>query len=81
MYGLEDETEKRQTQTLYLGPKYSYTEDQLQELTSADDVEMKDSTHEEVVELLTKKNIVTIFPRSSENGPRAWGNRSILFDP
>ena len=28
-----------------------------------------------------QKNIVTIFQGRSENGPRALGNRSILFDP
>jgi carbamoyltransferase len=31
--------------------------------------------------MLTEKNIVTIFQGRSENGPRALGNRSILFDP
>lgn len=80
-YGLEDETEKRQTQTLYLGPQYTYTDEQLVQLTSADGIEMKDAVHEDVVDLLTKKNIVTIFQGQSENGPRALGNRSILFDP
>ena len=80
-YGLEDETEKRQSQTLYLGPAYCYSEEQLQEMTSADGIEMKDATHQDVVDLLTQKNIVTIFQGKSENGPRALGNRSILFDP
>ena len=80
-YGLEDETEKRQDQTLYLGPRYHYTNEQLNELTNIDDVEMQDATNEDVVDLLTKKNIVTIFQGQSENGPRALGNRSILFDP
>lgn len=80
-YGLEDEMEKRQTQTLYLGPAYCYSEEQLQEMTSADGIEMKDATNQDVVDLLTQKNIVTIFQGKSENGPRALGNRSILFDP
>jgi carbamoyltransferase len=31
--------------------------------------------------LLEDKKIVAIFQGSSENGPRALGNRSILFDP
>ena len=31
--------------------------------------------------ILTDKNIVTIFQGRSENGPRALGNRSIMFNP
>ena len=80
-YGLEDETEKRQSQTLYLGPKYTYTDQQLTDITNVEGVEIKDATHADVVDLLTEKNIVTIFQGQSENGPRALGNRSILFDP
>jgi len=80
-YGLEDEMDKRQTQTLYLGPKHEYTEQQLLDLTNVDGVQMQDAVHQDVVDLLTKKNIVTIFQGQSENGPRALGNRSILFDP
>jgi len=34
-----------------------------------------------IVDLLLKKNIVAIFQGKSEGGPRALGNRSILFDP
>ena len=30
---------------------------------------------------LTDRNIVTLFQGRSENGPRALGNRSILYDP
>ena len=50
-YGLEDEMEKRQTQTLYLGPKYLYTDQQLHDLTNEDGIEMKNATHEDVVDL------------------------------
>jgi carbamoyltransferase len=35
----------------------------------------------EVVDLILKQNIVAIFQGKSESGPRALGNRSILFDP
>ena len=40
-----------------------------------------DADDDEVVELMTNKNIVCIFQGKSEAGPRALGNRSILFDP
>ena len=42
---------------------------------------VKDATHDEIVGLLQSKNIVSMFQGRSENGPRALGNRSILFDP
>ena len=35
----------------------------------------------DVAELLACKNIVALFQGRSEAGPRALGNRSILFDP
>jgi carbamoyltransferase len=67
---------------LYLGPRYSYTVDDV-DLACAmhDTAEYSDATHAEIVDLLRNKNIVAIFQGGSENGPRALGNRSILFDP
>ena len=36
---------------------------------------------EDAVNLILKGNIVTLFQDHCENGPRALGNRSILYDP
>ena len=60
---------------LYLGTqlKYDY---QLLEQESESDI-----TVEEVAKLLTEGNIVAIAQGRSEIGPRALGNRSIIFDP
>ena len=78
----EDETNRDLT-TLYLGPDYKYKIDDIQ--TAIDKIDsnitMSDATDKDVVNLMTDKNIVTIFQGRSENGPRALGNRSILFDP
>lgn len=63
---------------LYLGPEYNYTVDYLDKFN---DVEITDANYNDIVELLTKKNIVAMYQGRSENGPRALGNRSILFDP
>lgn len=60
----------RKQQTYNLGPKPEYN------LDIGDD-----ATYSDVVKLLLNKNIVAIFQGSSEAGPRALGNRSILFDP
>ena len=80
-YGLEDETEKRQTQTLYLGPHNNYTTEDVVTKAEEAGVELTDATHKDVVKLITERNIVTIFQGQSENGPRALGNRSVLYDP
>lgn len=37
--------------------------------------------YREVAELIANKNIVAIFQGKCEAGPRALGNRSILYDP
>ena len=66
--------------TLYLGPKYEWNEDDVYALME-DNMTLRDATHEDVVDLLVDKNIVTMYQGRSENGPRALGNRSILFDP
>jgi carbamoyltransferase len=67
--------------TLYLGPVHKYSEKEILEKVNYAGGEVVEATYEDVVELLTKKNIVSMFQGRSENGPRALGNRSILFDP
>lgn len=44
--------------------------------TSCDNVECDD-----IADLILSKNIVAIFQGKSEAGPRALGNRSLLYDP
>lgn len=68
--------------TLYLGPAYCYSNDEITDKVQAiSGATVTDATHKDVVKLLREKNIVTIFQGRSENGPRALGNRSVLFDP
>ena len=68
--------------TLYLGPSYNYTEDEIQNIAKKYNAVVTDnSSNEDVIDLITNKNIVTIFQGRCENGPRALGNRSILYDP
>lgn len=68
-------------ESLYLGPEYYYTDNDINAIADKYNADIKDSTVSAVVELLKNKNIVTIYQGKSENGPRALGNRSILFDP
>lgn len=77
----EDATVAERSDTLYLGPQYHYTDDEINSYIESHGVEITDATHSDIVNLLINKNIVTIFQGRSENGPRALGNRSVLFDP
>jgi carbamoyltransferase len=66
---------KKQT-TVYYGPKYNYTLNDLKNEKIKTNVTKKD-----VAKLISNKNIVAIYQGRSESGHRALGNRSILYDP
>ncbi len=63
--------------SIYYGPQYEYS-DYEKAIASLD---TKDVSYDDVAALIREGNIVTIFQGRSEGGPRALGNRSILFDP
>lgn len=78
----EDDTVRNYAETLYLGPEYTHTSNEIVEICEKYNADIKnDITNKDVIDLIRKKNIVTVFQGRSENGPRALGNRSILFDP
>lgn len=66
---------------VYLGPTYEYTTSDINNIAEKYNATVSDATHEDVIELMTNKNIVANFQGRSENGPRALGNRSLMFDP
>ena len=66
---------------LYLGFQYNYNVNDLDKYVDKYRAEIVDATNETVVDLLMNKNIVCLYQGRSENGPRALGNRSILFNP
>jgi len=77
----KDDTVHPQIDTLFEGPAYCYSNDDIESLVTKYNAVIEDCDDEKVVDLLTDKNIVTIFQGKSENGPRALGNRSIMFNP
>ena len=82
----EIEIEKDPLTTLYLGAKYFYDEKSLERYGIIGEdgeglIEVSDVTDADVAQLLKDRKIVSIFQGRSEAGPRALGNRSILFDP
>ena len=74
---LTDNTEPSTQASVYYGPQYD-TDSYLDEL---DGYEVSDTSYDDVAQLIRDGNIVTIYQGRSEGGPRALGNRSILFDP
>ena len=66
---------------LYLGLPYNYTVDDLTQYETSHGAIISDVTYDDIVELLMNKNIVALYQGRSENGPRALGNRSLLFNP
>jgi carbamoyltransferase len=75
-YELTKSKEIKKQTTLYYGPKYNYSKDDLKNEKIQENV-----TKEDVAKLIANKNIVAIYQGSSEAGHRALGNRSILYDP
>lgn len=58
-------------------PDYS----QLEGLAQANPMTIEDTTPADVAKIIESGEIVALFHGQSEGGPRALGNRSILFDP
>lgn len=74
------DTTVRPLTNAYLGVMPSYQQLQLIE-QNFNNVSIEDTTMDEIVDLLDTGKIVAICQGRSEAGPRALGNRSILFDP
>ena len=72
-----------QRKNIYYGPKYNPKT--YLDCLNGEGVYFKskiaETSYDDVAQLIREGNIVTIYQGSSEGGPRALGNRSILFDP
>ena len=78
----DDSIVKEQIQNLYTGPSYMYSDQDINSISEKyDATEVTSASYEDVIELIMDKNIVAVFQGRSEAGPRALGNRSILYDP
>ena len=74
-------SKSKSSSNLYLGPQYHYTSEQILKLADEYNATISDASQDDIVDLLEQRNIVTIFQGRCENGPRALGNRSVLYDP
>lgn len=72
---------RKRTDNLFLGPEYNYSINDIREKIKKYPVDLQIADRKDVAELISDGEIVSIFQGRSENGPRALGNRSILFNP
>lgn len=63
----------------YLGVLYNETD--IRKALDREGCVVQQTTDEEVLDLLDKQNIISVFQGGAESGRRALGNRSILADP
>ena len=78
----QDKEVKPVIKDLYYGPKYEYDREYITDLSNYyGATRIFEADHNDAVDLITKKNIVALFQGKSEAGPRALGNRSIMYDP
>ena len=77
-HNITKDTNIDKLENLYLGIK---REETYEELFKAFPECIVDADDESIAKLISEKNIVALFQGRSEAGPRALGNRSILYDP
>ena len=70
----------RKQKNIYYGPNY-FEKYGKYDIKLEDNETITDVSKEDIVNLLTEQTIVCMYQGGSEAGPRALGNRSILFDP
>jgi carbamoyltransferase len=75
-HSVSQNTNKNTFKNLYFGPLPDYNF-----ILYDDEIAYDNITKADVVKLLLEKNIIAIFQGGAEAGPRALGNRSLLFDP
>jgi len=79
----KDKTVRSYGENLCLGPNVMQSEEEIFEIAkkyNATGIYEKQYAPD-AVKLILEGNIVTLFQDRCENGPRALGNRSILYDP
>ena len=72
---------KRKQTSIYLGPKYS-TKKINNIIKNYNNMFIQHKVdYSDIAKLISERNIICLFQGRSEAGPRALGNRSILYDP
>jgi carbamoyltransferase len=67
--------------SIYYGPEYKKEDLEKILKNNLDKIKVEKIEASQIAKLIADKNIVSLFQGRSEAGPRALGNRSILYDP
>lgn len=83
LYHQETKNVPSKLTSLYLGPEYTPESNMLniEDLVSLGSTYTENVEPEDVAKIISEGNIVALYQGRSEAGPRALGNRSILYDP
>ena len=77
----KDKTVRNYAETIYEGFEYHHSLNDIDATAEKYGASVVDADNEKVVGIIRDRNIVAVWQGKSENGPRALGNRSLLFDP
>lgn len=76
-----DNRVRQKNETLYLGPVQEITPEKvIQTAMKYSGTVYENVDYERVINTIREKNIVALFQERCENGPRALGNRSLMYD-
>ena len=67
--------------SIYYGPQYTLDQYLTTIKNYSNKFDQQKTSPEQIAKLISERNIISIFQGRSEAGPRALGNRSILYDP
>ena len=77
----QDDRVRPKNENLFLGPIQSITEEEIVKCaTKYNGTVEYNVDYKQVIDTIRKKNIVALYQERCENGPRALGNRSLMFD-
>jgi carbamoyltransferase len=76
---LNNDNTIRKQKSLYYGLNYNYKDDEI-ENTFKNFKVVKSNTYE-IAKLISENNLIGVYGNRSESGPRALGNRSLLYNP
>ena len=78
----EDRRVRQKDENLFLGPVQTITEDTITETAKKYNGKItKDVDYKQVIDTIRNRNIVALYQERGESGPRALGNRSLMYDP
>ena len=77
----QDATINKRADNVYLGPDYLTSHHDIRAIAANYASRPQEVTTEDVIKLMREKNIIAVWQGRSENGPRALGNRTLMFDP